>query len=104
MWLAKRFSGKNCVEAPVSALKLNDIVLLFLPSEVFVDHQLRIKEASSYETIVVSYADDYFGYIPTRESFDEGGYEASYPGTILRKGEGEKLVKKALELLNSGEL
>lgn len=99
---AKRLKNLGSLEVRISSLLINDTALVFLPSEVFVEHQLFIKENSPFKnTIVVGYADDYFGYIPTAEAFDEGGYEVTFPTTILRRGEGEKLASEAVKLLES---
>ncbi len=74
---------------------------VFLPSEVFVEHQLWISSRSPFRnTIVVGYAEPYIGYIPTEEAFDEGGYEAQFPVAIVARGSGEKLRLVALELLS----
>ncbi|HDJ89576.1 MAG TPA: hypothetical protein ENG40_02655 [Thermoprotei archaeon] len=95
------YKDKRYVDARIAVLKINkDIVLVFLPSEVFVEHQINIKKSSPFsKTIVVSYANQYFGYIPTEKAYDEGGYEVEFPTTILMKGEGEKLVENVVSLL-----
>lgn len=98
--LAKRLARRKFITVRLSAFSINDIVTLFLPSEVFVEHQLYIKEKSPFsKTLVIAYSDDYFGYIPTKKAYDEGGYETRYPVTILSKGSGEKLRKRALKLI-----
>ena len=95
------FKDKKYVDARISALKINeDIVLTFLPSEVFVEHQVNIKKNSPFKkTVVASYANQYFGYIPTEKAYDEGGYEVKFPTTILMKGEGERLIGEVIKLI-----
>lgn len=95
------FKDKKYVDARISALKINeDIVLTFLPSEVFVEHQINIKKNSPFKkTVVASYANQYFGYIPIEKAYDEGGYEVKFPTTILMKGEGERLIGEVIKLI-----
>ena len=100
--LAKKLSRRRYITSSISALSLNDnIAIVFLPSEVFVEHQLYIKKKSPFQyTIVVGYTNDYIGYIPTRKAYEEGGYETMFPVTLLAKGSGEQLRRYALKLLN----
>ncbi len=99
--LAKKLIRKKYISVDISALSINDeIAMVFLPSEVFVEHQLYIKDKSPFEkTIVVGYTNEYIGYIPIRKAYDERGYETVFPVTILAKGSGERLRRKAIELL-----
>ena len=93
--------GNGFVTTRVCVLALAGAALYFLPSEPFVEHQLFLKERSPYEmNMVVSYANDYVGYIPTQDEFEKGGYEVGM--SIVERGEGEKLRDVALEL--AGEL
>jgi len=85
------------VNTHICVLSLGSVALFFLPSEPFVEHQLFLKEHSPFEmTMVVGYANDYIGYIPTRNEFERGGYEVSM--SIIERGEDEKLRDAALEL------
>jgi hypothetical protein len=62
--------------ADIAALVLGNAASVFLPGEPFVEIGLAIREQSPFDyTAVVSYADDYIGYIPADGAFDEGGYE-----------------------------
>ncbi len=94
---------RGFVTTEVVALALcNDIGLVFLPSEVFVEHQLYIKKFSPFKyTLVAGYSNNYFGYIPTISAYNEGGYEVEFPICIVEKGEGERLREAALHLLNA---
>lgn len=91
------------IAAEVAALALgNELGLVFLPSEVFVEHQLYIKRFSPFSyTPVAGYSNNYFGYIPTLSAYEEGGYEVEFPVCIIERGEGERLRGIALHLLNA---
>ena len=60
----------------LSALQLDDVALLHLPAEVFVEYQLRAQEMAPARFVAVAaYGDDGPFYIPTREEYPNGGYE-----------------------------
>ncbi len=87
--------------ARLSAVKIGDLAIVFLPGEPFIEVALAIEKSSPFtNTIVVGFSENTIGYIPTTAAFEEGGYEIgpgkwSYLGT-----ESDKLVKiKAVQLL-----
>ncbi|MCC7355859.1 MAG: hypothetical protein IT330_19130, partial [Anaerolineae bacterium] len=78
--------GKMVSEMQV--LRINDIALVAMPGEVFVEVQLMLKEKSPFpHTVVVGCANDVLGYVPTREAFSEGGYEVDETGEWNRPTE-----------------
>lgn len=73
----KRRKAQKEVKTELHVVVLGDVALVFLPGEVFVEIGIDIKKMSPFKnTIVITMANDYFGYLPTRETFLEGGYEA----------------------------
>ena len=60
-----------------AALKLsNDLAMVFLPGENFVEIGMAIKKASPYPlTFVASLSNGDCGYVAPRECFARGGYE-----------------------------
>jgi hypothetical protein len=75
-----------------------DNALVGLPSEVFVELGLSIKQHSPFKnTIVVELCDDWIGYIPTKEAFAEGNYEPTT--ATIQPGGGERLEEAAVKLL-----
>ena len=87
------------ISLEVQAIRLtSEAVLVALPGEVFVELGLAIREASPFKTtVVVELCNDAPGYIPTRQGFREGGYEAV--NSRVASGGGEVLVETALALL-----
>jgi len=78
-----------------------EVAVVALPGEVFVDLGLAIKKASPFATtMVVELAHDAPGYVPTKKAFAEGSYETV--NSRVQPGGGEMLAKTALRLL--GEL
>ncbi len=86
-------------ELEVQAVRLGeDLALVTLPGEVFVELGLTIKQASPFaQTLVIELANHNPAYIPTRKAFAEGSYETV--NSVIAPGGGELLVQAALELL-----
>jgi hypothetical protein len=62
----------------LSSLRINDITLLHLPSESFIEYQLRAQEFSKDRFVATAaYGDGGPWYLPTREAYPNGGYEVS---------------------------
>jgi hypothetical protein len=83
----------------VQVFRLSDqVAVVGLPGEVFVDLGLAIKEASPFPTtLVVELCQDDCGYIPTRQAFAEGSYETV--NSRIAPGGGEMMVEAAVRLL-----
>ena len=96
--------GARSYRVRIAALRVNNAAMIFLPTELFVEIGLGIKEKSPFGlTAVAGYSNDYFGYVPIAEAYHEGGYETTFPVTILREGQAEKLVDEAVKLLEDLE-
>jgi len=64
------------VTTEMQAIVMDDIAFLGLPGEVFVEIAMNIIAASPFRhTFVIGYANRSVGYLPTRQAFEEGGYE-----------------------------
>ncbi|MCZ2342246.1 MAG: hypothetical protein LC104_10685 [Bacteroidales bacterium] len=62
----------------LSSLQINDIAILHLPAESFVEYQLRAQKlAPSRFVATAAYGDGGPWYIPTAEEYQNGGYEVS---------------------------
>ena len=96
--------GAETVE--VQVLLVNDVALVAIPGEYFVELGLRIKQrAYPARAVVVSCANGQLGYIPTREAFSRGGYETTFgPPSCLAAGAGELLAEAAVELIAEGRI
>jgi len=69
-----------------------------LPFEVLSEISLRLKAAFS-QTVLVSIANGYEGYLPFAYEYDRGGYEATADSTHFEPGTADRLVEKVLEEL-----
>lgn len=86
-------------EAELTAVRLGDAAILAVPGELFGSVGRAIRDRSPFAiTLLVGYADGYIGYVPDREAYESGGYEALV--TWLDPGAGEVLVDEAAKLLS----
>jgi hypothetical protein len=83
----------------VQAFRISDdVALVGLPGEVFVDLGLHIKQHSPFKTtIVIELCNDSPGYIPTKKAFGEGSYETV--NSRVKPGGGEQMAELAVDLL-----
>jgi hypothetical protein len=100
--LFSEINRRKVLPTPIAVLRIcSDIAMVFLPAEVFVEHQLYIKSRSPFKyTIVACYFNSYWMYIPTIEAFSENGYEVKTPISIIEPGEGERLREEALRIVH----
>jgi hypothetical protein len=76
----------------------NDVALVAIPGEVFVELGLWIKQYSPFRhTLVMELCNDNPAYIPTRKAFAEGSYETI--NSRIQAGGGELMAAEALRLL-----
>jgi hypothetical protein len=74
---AKRLALEEAMVVEVQALRLGPVVLLGLPGECLSDSGGTIRrEVAGAHAMLVSYANDYVGYLPSSEVIEQGGYEA----------------------------
>jgi hypothetical protein len=63
-----------------------------------VEFGLAIKARSPFaHTLVIELANDSFGYVPTKQAFEQGAYEPT--NSVIEPGGGERLVQTAVSLL-----
>jgi hypothetical protein len=72
----RRMQGSHRIE--LSCLRLNDVYLLHMPGELFVEYQLAAQKLRPESTVCMAAYGDYgMGYIGTEAAYAEGGYETS---------------------------
>ena len=88
---------------PVNAVRLGPFAIASNPGELFVEHGLTIKKRSPCRhTVVAELTNDLIGYQPTREGFEQQGYETLVGANRVSMEGIEQIVGTAVELL--GEL
>jgi neutral ceramidase len=83
----------------VQVVRLSDeVAVVGLPGEVFVEIGLAIKKASPFPvTLVIELCQDDVAYVPTRQAFAEGSYETV--NSRIAPGGGELMTDAAIRLL-----
>ncbi len=73
-----RTMQERALRTEVQALRINDLVIVGFPGEIFASTGLRLKaETSGRPLMVLELANDDIGYIPPCDAFAEGGYETA---------------------------
>ncbi len=98
--LAVQWRGGSTIPLEVQVFRLSDeVAVVGLPGEVFVELGLAIKKASPFATtLVIELCQDAPGYIPTRKAFAEGSYETV--NSRIAPGGGEMMLDAAIRLLD----
>lgn len=69
---------QQMIPITLSALHINDVSMLHLPSECFVEYQLRAQQFTPQRFVAcAAYGDGGPWYIPTAEAYPQGGYAVS---------------------------
>lgn len=98
-WTVQReVDGEPQVVTSLQVLNLGGVKLAGVPGELFAELGRTIKgKYTDGKIMVVGFANDYIGYIPTRAAFLAGGYEAMMMG--LDENEGDIIVERLGQLL-----
>ena len=84
-------SGLNLVRLPLRFLKINDTLIWSAPVELFCEIATAVRDAAPFpQTFYFGYTNGWFGYLPTRAAFKEGGYEPK-TSLLTESAEGDVL-------------
>ncbi len=106
--LAKAYAQRTlklAEEAPttkviIQAVRIGDLAICTLPFEVFTETGLELKDKSpAADTFVMSLANGGYGYLPTPEQHQFGGYETWLTTNKVQKDASVILVDNLLEML-----
>lgn len=70
---AKAAGGRLSIE--IQAVRVGDALFVAVPAEVFAEIGLRLKRNAAHPLFLMGITNGYFGYLPTREAHQAGGYE-----------------------------
>ena len=93
------YKSEEPVEVEVQVFALGNILMVGIPGEVFTELGIRIKEKSGYDRLFVYELTNGspVNYVPTREAYDEGGYEAI--SSRLAPGSGEIMADAIVAII-----
>lgn len=95
------YHGKTHIPRFLQGIRVGSTALISMPGEPFIEINDEIVEHSPFhDTLFSGYSNGGFGYLPSRASFAEGGYEVETSPFAVDAA--DVLVREALELL--GEL
>ncbi len=81
----------------LSSLHINDVSLLHLPAEMFIEYQLRAQQTAPKQFVATgAYGDGGPWYIPVKEEYANGGYEVS---VAFCDPEVDPIISKAMKSL-----
>lgn len=70
-------NGPDHFLLPVTGLRIGSVAMIGLPGEPFTDIGVQIKDTEGWNMIMpCCIVNGYKGYFPTKDAFDEGGYES----------------------------
>lgn len=86
--------------AEIAALRLGPFALAAMPGESFVELGREVQAGSPFPiTRTVGLTNGSLGYIPTRQGYTEGGYEAGYRSARYEPDNGHRWAGAAIRLL-----
>lgn len=90
--------GPKFFEMELSILAIGDVVFAGIPGEPFAGIGREIRETEEWELVLVTcLTNGKHGYFPTKEAYDEGGYEAR--SSLFKVGVAEHIIKEMKEML-----
>ena len=90
------------MRSPAISFRLQNSVFATNPFELFTEYGLRIRARSKIEQVfVVQLCDDAGVYLPTQAALDGGSYSSKPATTLLGPDQGDILVEKTLEVIES---
>ena len=93
--------GPELADVKLQALRLGDLGIAAIPFEVFTDIGLEIKKKSPFSpTFTIELANGHYGYLPTPEHHDLGGYETWMGTNNVEREASVKITATLLDLLN----
>ena len=92
------------VQIPLMALRIGELGIAAIPFEVFTEIGLEIKEKCPLErAFTIELANGSYGYLPTPEQHELGGYETWLGTNYVEKEASRKIVQELLEMFESLE-
>lgn len=94
----KRKDGDEDTIFPLTAFSFGEVAFATVPYEMFSENGKQLKEASPFEmTFVCENTDGDHNYVPSKEAFQNGGYEVRI--CPVGEGSGELVVENLLSML-----
>ena len=97
--MARLYAGKPTVDWELQCIRVGSLAFLSCQGEPFLEISQRIVADSPFQhTLFSGYSNGAFGYLPTRQAFDEGGYEID--ASPFAPAAAEVLIAESLRMLH----
>lgn len=91
--------GPEKIDVQISAVAIGPVVLIGAPGESFTDTGIELKKTPGWDLVLpTSITNGYYAYLPTKEAFDEGGFEART--SEFKRGVAEIILNESQKILN----
>ena len=89
---------QETMQLPVTTVLIDQkIAMMGMPGEPFVEFQMNWRaRCPLQDCFFLGYANGYYGYFPTIQAANEGGYGAANATTWVQVGAGERMVEHAI--------
>lgn len=91
---------ENRFDVPIQLIRIGSVKIAALPFEVLSEFSTRMKQEYP-ESILISCANGYQGYLPFAYEYSRGGYEASAKSTHFEAGTADLLYDRVIEEFRS---
>jgi hypothetical protein len=100
--ITKLLEWPDQIDVVLQTFGIGDLGIATTPFETFSDTGLEIKEKSPFKTtFTIELANGYYGYLPTPEQHELGGYETWMGTNRVEKNASVKVVTKLLSMFSS---
>ncbi len=97
--LTKLKSGPNAIDAKLQVLRIGDTGIAAIPFETFVEIGLQLKDLGPFKhTFTIELANGWYGYLPTLEQHELGGYETWIGTNFVQLDASKIIVSRIIEL------
>jgi Neutral/alkaline non-lysosomal ceramidase, N-terminal len=97
--MGRSYAGKTTVDWEIQCIRVGSVAFLSCQGEPFLEISQRILADSPFtHTLFSGYSNGAFGYLPTRQAFEEGGYEID--ASPFAPDAADTVVAGGLRLLN----
>lgn len=98
--IAEVFGTGGSVELPVQVMRIGNTAFVALPVEPFAEIGVEVKQQSSADwTVFGGYSNGYYGYMPMRYAYPEGGYEVTT--SPFAPGAAEQAIEACVKAIDS---
>jgi hypothetical protein len=95
---SRNYHGKQHIELEFQGIRINDIAIVGVPGEPFVEIGLAVKQGSPFlHTLFSGYSNVGGSYIPMAAAYAVGGYEVDI--TPFTEGAAQVVIDESLALL-----